>query len=1738
MKAFRYTVLLILFLTSSLISLSAQDVIISDIVTTPTTCSDGTEGTVSFSISGGVPTYTWAVLTSSFWTVAQGMANSDTSIIVTGLSRASYFVLVSDQDDGNQDGNTSISIGGPGPVEINFFNPMHLTCNNTNDGTLLVTAIGESGTYDFDLTGPVNQSNTSGSFSGLLPGDYTVLVSDGGSCTTTDLSPPITIINPASITASEDNITSVGCFGDFTGSIAITPNGGTPSGSGTGYTYAWIGPNSYGHSDEDIIDLEAGDYFVTITDDNGCSSMLGPYTVPGPTQINAILDSSSDVVCNGGSNGSASISASGGWGSYSYSWVGLVNGPVSSDKDPTNLMADTYNLIITDGGSCTRTYLSFVSIDEPLPFDIVVDGTTDVKCNGDSDGFAEITGSGNTPGYTYAWTGAFSGYTSPEEDPTGMPADVYSVTIRDINNCTLLFPDLLSIDEPPALVVSMDGSTDVSCFGGNDGEALITVTGGTGPYTYEWVGNVSLFTTTAQNPDNLVADSYQLTITDASDCVTTIPNFVTIDQPTPLNVSIDLVTHIACFGDVTGAIEITPQGGTPGYTFAWTGPNGFNSDTEDISALETGSYSLTLTDSELCSQVFSDLVTITESSAITATFDITNVSCGEPLPGSDGAIDVTVSGGNPGYTYSWSGDYGFISDVEDLTAIFAGQFLLEVTDLLDCVETFPAQEVLAPPPLIATPTQTDVDCYGESTGAIDLTVEGGTAPYDFDWTGPLGAPAGTTEDISGLQAGAYSVTLTDANNCVVPFDDIATITEVDEILISSVKTDITCGGLSNGSIDITVSGGTLPYLFNWTGPSGYIGDTEDISGLDAGDYKLTIIDGTGCVVSFPVVETIIEPLSVTATYVSHVDVLCNGDAVGSIEIDVTGGTIPYLFDWTNASGTSVSNIEDPVGLPAGAYSLSITDGNDCIFNFPGLATIAEPPLLTADLGKTDISCFGDGNGSITVSSGGGTLPYEYSIDGSTYQGSTLFASLDPGFYTILTRDGNMCEVSDTITILEPDALLIGDESTSYPCSGPLLGEISINDVSGGVEPYQYSINNGIDYAVSNLFTGLNPGSYQTVVLDASGCPVIGQLNVLTPPPAIEIDSYSQIDIVSCADAAEGSISIRGKGGTGDITYSLDGASPLDQGDFEDLLPGSYTISMADENLCPFDTIVEILSPPALQFDLIAVVDVTICGGNTNGSITVEGSGGSGALEYSLDDITYKSPGLFEDLAAGDYDLWIRDANSCTISGDTTLTEPVPVTATVNKTDAIYGALGTITISDAAGGTPPYEYTIDGPAGIFSDITHYTDLAPGIYEVVVKDQDDCRYPETVDILDVPPLSVLLDTVHVSCFGENDGSIEFLPQDATGAVQYSIDNGVTFGNDPLFENLTGNTSYDLVAIDEEGKVFTATVTIKEPAEIIFSHIMTPAECNAFSETGAIDINLSGGTGSFSFLWSDGSVEEDRSNLGAGSYNLLITDGNMCTLDQSLTVDYDVSVSANAGNDTSICFGSTLTLRGSGNGSPAWDPSPFLDDVSQMRPLTMAITETATFVLTITETASIYGCYNRDTVVVDLYPLIGLQAMKDTFVISGNSIQLEVSGGPFQEYRWEPETALDNSLISDPIATPLEPIWYFVYGLSEYGCEESDSLFIDVIENVHAYNVFTPNDDGFNDFFEIENAERFPEMQVEIYSRWGDLLYSTKGYDVDSQWDGYARGKKAPLGTYYYIMIPYPGARPISGNVTIIR
>jgi hypothetical protein len=265
MKLLRYPILLILFLLSSQISLQAQELSIINVTSTPTICSDGTEGTISFTISGGTAPYLWYIYEGVGFPVDYGGPTYSTDIISVGRRKLTVYMIGVKDADGTS-AYAITSVGGPDPMVITSYNSSNITCNSDNDGTITVTATGESGSHIFDLAGPVNQSNSTGYFSNLPGGTYTVTARDGGICTSTDVTPGITIVNPGILDVSIDLVTNLDCNGENTGAIEITPTGGTPN-----YTYLWTGPDGFTSTAEDISGLAPGEYSLTLADANFCS---------------------------------------------------------------------------------------------------------------------------------------------------------------------------------------------------------------------------------------------------------------------------------------------------------------------------------------------------------------------------------------------------------------------------------------------------------------------------------------------------------------------------------------------------------------------------------------------------------------------------------------------------------------------------------------------------------------------------------------------------------------------------------------------------------------------------------------------------------------------------------------------------------------------------------------------------------------------------------------------------------------------------------------------------------------------------------------------------------------------------------------------------------------------------------------------------------------------------------------------------------------------------------------------------------------------------------------------------------------------------------------------------------------------------------------------------------------------------------------------------------------------------
>jgi hypothetical protein len=465
----------------------------------------------------------------------------------------------------------------------------------------------------------------------------------------------------------------------------------------------------------------------------------------------------------------------------------------------------------------------------------------------------------------------------------------------------------LTLTAVPAQLSS--AATDVTCFGGNDGAIDVTVTGGVAPYTFAWDNSA-----TTEDITGLSAGTFNITVTDAIGCVSTLA--ATVLDGSQITVTLDAVTNATgCFtGD--GTISTSASGGTGVYSYLWNSGQA----TDDITALNAGNYTLTVTDGNGCTGTLDVLVTSPDQPVI-AVDAVTSTLCNGST---DGAIDITVTGGTPAYNYSW--DNG--ATTEDLSGVAAGSYTITVTDGAGCTVSVNA-DVTEPTAIQITGVATDADCNGSATGAIDATVTGGTVAtdYTYAWTDGAGYTA-TTQDISAVPAGAYSLTATDDNGCSATH--IVTVGQPAAITFNDVITHLLCNGDTDGEIDITAAGGTVAsgYSYLWSDGGSFSATTEDITGLTAGTYTVIATDDNGCTgtASF----TVNEPTALTLGF-SVTDEMTGND--GAVDLTVTGGTPVYTYAWSNNATT-----EDLSGLAAGTFTVTVTDASGCVAT--GSATVS------------------------------------------------------------------------------------------------------------------------------------------------------------------------------------------------------------------------------------------------------------------------------------------------------------------------------------------------------------------------------------------------------------------------------------------------------------------------------------------------------------------------------------------------------------------------------------------------------------------------------------------------------------------------------------------------------------------------------------------------------------------------------------------------------------------------------
>jgi hypothetical protein len=621
---------------------------------------------------------------------------------------------------------------------------------------------------------------------------------------------------------------------------------------------------------------------LSVRDDVDHCSSNSTNTVEVPMTLYFQI-SSLPVTCSNGSYNSINLSPSGGTPPYTFQWS---NGPVP----PTD--TGSYTCTVIDAHGCPKTNNFSITHENSL---VVVPYFTLPACNGDSSGSASVLVSGGTPPYSYSWSNNLS-LNSPTQ--TNLCSGNYNISVTDSNQCTV--SNGISVAQPNLYLTH--NIWNLKCYGGNDGALYSHASFGTPPYIYSLNG---LFQTTGDF-FGLSAGNYTVTATDSLSC--TITFSFTITQPPPLVINNITTTNETCFGQHNGSITISASGGTSQLTYFLGGTTQY---TGSFTSLYAGTYFVLVTDHNGCSTPVQP-VTITQPALITTSVNAINPNCYNSL---NGLINASITGGVLPVMYCLNS--GSFQQNNIFSNLGAGNYLLIVRDNNSCMDS--SNIILTQPAqLVLTATFSNSVCYNDVSGTASVTANGGTPPYSFHWSNGYLAPS-----IPGLSAGFYTVTVTDNNNCIKT--DSVVISEPPALILDTLIINASTATSADGAIDITVTGGTLPYNFLWSNSS----TTEDIAGIPSGYYSVLVTDANGCniadtmFVDFTNSFLINNQNAFIIIYPNPArNVLYITNALGStIEIyNMLGNLILKLNNVTNLNNLDISE------LSKGVYFLKIING--------------------------------------------------------------------------------------------------------------------------------------------------------------------------------------------------------------------------------------------------------------------------------------------------------------------------------------------------------------------------------------------------------------------------------------------------------------------------------------------------------------------------------------------------------------------------------------------------------------------------------------------------------------------------------------------------------------------------------------------------------------------------------------------------------------------------------------------
>ena len=1587
-------------------------------------------------------------------------------------------------------------------------------------------------------------------------GTYNVSISlKDGSCQYDNLSANITI-NP-SPTIQLSSLSDVKCFNASNGSIQVQGIGSSP------FTYSWIssGSNLPFSTNSNISGLAPGTFIVSVRDVKNCMAK-DTFIINQPSALvaNSTITSNyngQNISCFGASDGSASVTFSGGTAPYSIKWS---NGATA--ENIFNLSLGTYTAAITDFNGCVKT--TAVTLTQPTVISST-EITSMVSCFGQGNGAIDLSVSGGTPGYSYVWSNG-----SILQDISNLIAGNYNVSIKDINGC--LKSKSIAITQPSAPLSLTESHINVLCYGNATGAINLSVSGGTAPYVFLWSnGEIT------EDVINLSSGSYSVRVRDVKGCEENLT--VNVLQPDSQLSSIVNGTDVACFGGSTGAVDLQVSGGTSPYSYLWN--NGSTS--EDVTGLKNGNYAVVIKDKNGCESTNS-IVVSQPLAPMSYQFLVDNPNCYGSL---DGTINLTMNGGTSPYNFVWSN--GEIN--EDISGLSSGNYSVIVSDAKQCQLTADTT-LIQPAQLQMTSSKIDVKCFGDSTGSIDISVFGGTVPYLFNWSN-----GAASEDLDSLKSGIYQVTITDSLGCILS-NSISIQQPATPLSLTENHTDALCIGGKQGTINISVDGGTGPYKFFWN--NGQV--TEDVQNLVAGYYYCYVTDLNAC--SDTIGAVILDPSNTMVLSENHIDVSCFSGADGQIDLNVVGGTPTYTYVWNNGKIT-----QDITNLSSGNYFVTVTDNNACqSFISVNIKQPIEPLTITYTIDQ--VLCYGFQTGAIDLSVFGGTAPYDYQwSNGATIQN---LSNLGSNNYSVKVTDAKGCVENANITITQPLEIEITETHTDVSCFGGNDGQIDVS-ITGGVLPYRYSWNTG---SITQDIIGLNHGNYTLIVTDANNCSKSIIVQVKQPFSALSIKDT--VFAVSCHAGNNGSIDITPSGGNGN--YQFEWSNGVLSEDIQNLQSGNYTVVVKDIKNCTI-TKSFFVSQPIAPISLSINTTPAICFGESNGAAKVTISGGTPGYFISWDTGshadsifnliagTYKvtvrdsnlcstslsaqvdQPNLLlvnadstnvkcfgeatggvgaiatggvlpyaylwsnnintpnvSNLSAGIYKITVTDFNGCVAKDSTLINQPIaPLKISFLIIDNVcYGESNGEINAEVSGGTAPYKYLWSNNQ--VSDII--SSLPVGSYQLFVTDSLGCKLSKDTVVRQPNKLSAIAQYKHVNCFNGSDGALDITINGGVQPYTYTWSNGQTTQD---VANLTeGN--YLLTISDsndcEEGFAFSIT----QPDSIIITYNQNMPKCYGYSD-GQLNADATGGVAPYLFSWSNGDKSSIADSLSAGEYTLFVQDGNAC-----LT---QISIELNQPDQLRVSFDADV-LKGC---SPLRVNFQNSSDPSITCLWSFGDGQTFNGCDEVFNTFNTGGSFDVNLEIVDVNGCRN-EVTYENFISVTQTPQADFDLSPQQLFSYSNSTTITNQSVGGDVY-----VWnlgdetgnhvYFEPGEHTYPINVSDTFLITLIAKTtdgcadtakkillfnndpyfYVPNTFIPDEDGKNDIWKpvFSSPEDVKRYSLAVYNRWGELIFQTN--DPQVGWDGTIGNQqlKAQDGTYVWtLQFSWSDFKvyPATGHVNLIR